>query len=57
MKTLAAQQTINFLGPYSPESLYVSLKTNLCILEDGFPSGVGLETEVPKTQDKEDTVF
>ena len=50
MKTLAAQKTINFPGPYSPESP--------CILEDGlFPGGVGLETEVPKMWDKEATVF
>ena len=47
MKTLAAQKTINLPGPYSPESPCISLKT------DYFPVAIGLETEVPKTQDKE----
>ena len=47
VKTLAAQKTINFLGPYSPESPCISLKT------DYSPAAIGLETEVPKTWDKE----
>ena len=47
MKTLATQKTINFPGPYSPESPCISLKT------DYFPLVIGLETEVPKTWDKE----
>ena len=33
MKTLAAQKTINFPGPYSPENPCISLKNGL------FPSG------------------
>ena len=46
-KTLAAQKTINFPGPYSPENPCISLKT------DYFPAAIGLETEVPKMWDKE----
>ena len=47
MKTLAAQKTINLLGPYSPESPCISLKT------DYFLVVIGLETEVLKMRDKE----
>ena len=32
MKTLAAQKTINSLGPYSPESLCISLKTDFPVV-------------------------